>query len=130
MQYFCSGKPKQTNIISMKKTILLGLAVIFSLGAMADNTKIDATELAKITFNGNQIVLHYKNGTQQTVDDMETVIVDMSSATSIEERIAVSEKAGLEGKAVYNMAGQLVGNSTAQLTKGIYIINGKKVIIK
>jgi ABC-type molybdate transport system substrate-binding protein len=114
----------------MKKTILLGLAVIFSLGAMADGTKIDATELTKITFSGNQIVLHYKNGTQQTVDDMETVTVDMSSATSIEERIAISEKAGLEGKAVYNMAGQLVGNSTARLAKGIYIINGKKVIIK
>ncbi len=114
----------------MKKTILLSLAVIFSLGALADGTKIDATELTKITFNGNQIVLHYKNGTQQTVDDMETVTVDMSSATSIEERIAVSEKAGLEGKPVYNMAGQLVGNSTAQLNKGIYIINGKKVIIK
>ncbi len=33
-------------------------------------------------------------------------------------------------KGVYNLAGQKVGNSVQGLSKGIYIVNGKKVIVK
>ncbi len=51
-----------------------------------------------------------------------------SEATAIEvldgERVAP-----LRGK-VYNMNGQHVGNSVDGLSKGLYIINGKKVVIK
>ena len=38
-------------------------------------------------------------------------------------------KEALQGK-VYNLNGQLVGNSVEGLSKGVYIVNGKKVIIK
>ena len=38
-------------------------------------------------------------------------------------------KKALRGK-VYNLQGQCVGSSLQGLSKGVYIINGKKVIIK
>ena len=36
----------------------------------------------------------------------------------------------VSGSKVYNMAGQYVGQSVDGLTKGLYIVNGKKVVIK
>lgn len=33
-------------------------------------------------------------------------------------------------KGIYNIAGQYVGNDASQLAKGLYIINGKKVVVK
>lgn len=34
------------------------------------------------------------------------------------------------GDKVYNLNGQYVGNSTKNLTKGLYLVNGKKVVVK
>lgn len=33
-------------------------------------------------------------------------------------------------KGIYNIAGQYVGNDASSLTKGLYIIDGKKVVVK
>lgn len=102
-----------------------------SVAAMADDVqKIDVSKVSKITFEGDNVVITYNNGTATTTADMATVVLDFSSATGIEERVALLEKEGLEGKAVYNLNGQQVGNSAARLAKGVYIINGKKVIVK
>ena len=98
---------------------------------MADDVqKIDVSKVSKITFEGDNVVITYNNGTETTTADMATVVLDFSSATGIEERVVLLEKEGLEGKAVYNLNGQQVGNSAARLAKGVYIINGKKVIVK
>ena len=113
----------------MKKLLLITMALCLSLGAMADGEKIDVSTLSKVTFEGDQVVLHYKNGTTSMVD-MATVTIDLSSATSVEDRLAITEKAGIEGKNIYNLKGQLVGTSAARLEKGIYIVGGKKVVIK
>ena len=113
----------------MKKLLLITMALCLSLGAMADGEKIDVSTLSKVTFEGNQVVLHYKDGTTSMVD-MATVTIDLSSATSVEDRLAITEKAGIEGKNIYNLKGQLVGTSAARLEKGIYIVGGKKVVIK
>ena len=102
-----------------------------SVAAMADDVqKIDVSKVSKITFEGDNVVITYNNGTVTTTADMATVVLDFSSATGIEERVVLLEKEGLEGKAVYNLNGQQVGNSAARLAKGVYIINGKKVIVK
>lgn len=102
-----------------------------SVAAMADDVqKIDVSKVSKITFEGDNVVITYNNGTATTTADMATVVLDFSSATGIEERVVLLEKEGLEGKAVYNLNGQQVGNSAARLAKGVYIINGKKVIVK
>jgi hypothetical protein len=114
----------------MKKLFLLGMLCL-SVAAMADDVqKIDVSKVSKITFEGDNVVITYNNGTATTTADMATVVLDFSSATGIEERVVLLEKEGLEGKAVYNLNGQQVGNSAARLTKGVYIINGKKVIVK
>lgn len=102
-----------------------------SVAAMADDVqKIDVSKVSKITFEGDNVVITYNNGTATTTADMATVVLDFSSATGIEERVVLLEKEGLEGKAVYDLNGQQVGNSAARLAKGVYIINGKKVIVK
>jgi hypothetical protein len=114
----------------MKKLFLLGMLCL-SVAAMADDVqKIDVSKVSKITFEGDNVVITYNNGTATTTADMATVVLDFSSATGIEERVVLLEKEGLEGKAVYNLNGQQVGNSDARLAKGVYIINGKKVIVK
>ena len=114
----------------MKKLFLLGMLCL-SVAAMADDVqKIDVSKVSKITFEGDNVVITYNNGTATTTADMATVVLDFSSATGIEERGVLLEKEGLEGKAVYNLNGQQVGNSAARLAKGVYIINGKKVIVK
>ena len=113
----------------MKKLFLMMMALCLSLGAMADGENIDASKLSSITFEGDQVMLHYKDGTTSKVD-MEEIVIDLSSVTSIEERQAIAEKAGIEGENVYNLKGQLVGTSVARLEKGIYIVNGKKVVIR
>lgn len=105
-----------------------------SASAMADDVqKINASELSKITFDGDNVILHYKDGsTADATFDMETIVIDFSSVppTAIDERTAITEKAGLEGKQVFNLNGQLVGSSAARLAKGVYIVDGKKVIVK
>ena len=114
----------------MKKLFLLGMLCL-SVAAMADDVqKIDVSKVSKITFEGDNVVITYNNGTATTTADMATVVLDFSSATGVEERVVLLEKEGLEGKAVYNLNGQQVGNSAARLAKGVYIINGKKVIVK
>lgn len=101
------------------------------MAAMADDVqKINVSKVSKITFEGDNVVITYNNGTATTTADMATVVLDFSSATGVEERVVLLEKEGLEGKAVYNLNGQQVGNSAARLAKGVYIINGKKVIVK
>ena len=114
----------------MKKLFLLGMFCL-SVAAMADDVqKIDVSKVSKITFEGDNVVITYNNGTATTTADMATVVLDFSSATGIEERVVLLEKEGLEGKVVYNLNGQQVGNSAVRLAKGVYIINGKKVIVK
>lgn len=114
----------------MKKLFFLGMLCL-SVAAMADDVqKIDVSKVSKITFEGDNVVITYNNGTATTTADMATVVLDFSSATGIEERVVLLEKEGLEGKAVYNLNGQQIGNSAARLAKGVYIINGKKVIVK
>lgn len=114
----------------MKKLFFLGMLCL-SAAAMADDVqKIDVTKVSKITFEGDNVVITYNNGTATTTADMATVVLDFTIVTGIDERLALTRKEGLEGKAVYNLKGQQVGNSAGRLAKGVYIIEGKKVIIK
>ena len=100
------------------------------MSAMADGTepeKIDATTLVKVTFDGDNVILHFKDGSTTQTKDMETIVIDMSNATAIE---TVRQVEALKGKGVYNLRGQYVGQGVEGLQKGLYIIDGKKVIIK
>lgn len=105
-----------------------------STAAMADNKQtvtIDGSQVSKtvkeITFDGDNVTLTYVDGTDETRDMSLVTLAFEYTATGI-SNIETSNKV-LAGK-VFNLNGQLVGTSTQNLNKGIYIVNGKKVIIK
>ena len=120
----------------MKKICLFAMAALFSTYVWADNKQtvtingqsIDKT-VTEIIFNGDNLTLTYSDGTSEE-SDMSFVKLAFSydtNPTGINQVEAV--KQSLQGK-VFNLNGQLVGTSTEGLAKGIYIENGKKVIIK
>ena len=115
----------------MKKFFILCSILMTSMSLLAEGEQtIDAKKVSKLTFEGDNVVVHYNDGTPDTSFDMAAIVVSFENATGIEERMAIVEKEGLADKLVYNIQGQLVGKDAANLSKGIYIINGKKVIIK
>lgn len=118
----------------MKKAYLLLLAGMLSTAVFADNkqtVKIDGQVIEKtiseITFDGDNVVLHYADNTSDPAD-MSLVTLSFTYQTTGISQVEGIKKA-LRGK-VYNLQGQYVGSSLQGLSKGVYIINGKKVIIK
>lgn len=118
----------------MKKAYLLLLAGMLSTAVFADSkqtVKIDGQVIEKtiseITFDGDNVVLHYADNSSDQAD-MSLVTLSFSYTTTGISQVEGIKKA-LQGK-VYNLQGQCVGSSLQGLSKGVYIINGKKVIIK
>lgn len=120
----------------MKRLFLMGSMFCMALAVTADDvTKIDASKVQRITFNGDQVTVTYNDGTPDATLDMGAVVLDFSIATSVEQRAAIVKKAGLQGKKVYDVKGREVVNGErlmvqGSLKAGIYIIDGKKVTIK
>lgn len=118
----------------MKKAYLLLLAGMLSTAVFAGSkqtVKIDGLLIEKtvseITFDGDNVVLQYSDNTSDQAD-MSLVTLSFSYTTTGISQVEGIKKA-LQGK-VYNLQGQYVGSSLQGLSKGVYIINGKKVIIK
>lgn len=118
----------------MKKAYLLLLAGMLSTAVFAGSkqtVKIDGQVIEKtiseITFDGDNVVLHYADNSSDQAD-MSLVTLSFSYTTTGISQVEGIKKA-LQGK-VYNLQGQCVGSSLQGLSKGVYIINGKKVIIK
>ena len=119
----------------MKKTYLLLLAGMFASVVFANNkqtVKIDGNvsdkTVTEITFDGDNVTLSYADNSSET-KDMSLVSLSFSYDSTTEINKIEEVKKSLQGK-VFNLNGQLVGNSLEGLSKGIYIVNGKKVIIK
>ena len=91
-----------------------------------DGQLIEKT-VSEITFDGDNVVLQYSDNTSNQAD-MSLVTLSFTYQTTGISQIEDIKKA-LQGK-VYNLQGQYVGSSLQGLSKGIYIHNGKKVIIK
>jgi hypothetical protein len=118
----------------MKKAYLLLLAAMLSTATFAGSkqtVKIDGLLIEKtvseITFDGDNVVLQYADNTSDQAD-MSLVTLSFTYQTTGISQIEGIKQA-LQGK-VYNLQGQYVGKSPKGLSKGVYIINGKKVIIK
>ncbi len=110
---------------------------MLATNAFADNKQtvtingsaVDGKTVTEITFDGDNVILKYSDNSFDT-EDMSLVKLAFTydnTPTGINQVETV--KKALEGK-VFNLNGQLVGTSTEGLAKGIYIVNGKKVIIK
>ena len=118
----------------MKKAYLLLLAGMLSTAVFAGNKQTVKIEghviektISEITFDGDNVVLHYADNSSDQAD-MSQVTLSFSYTTTGISQVEGIKKA-LQGK-VYNLQGQFVGSSLQGLSKGVYIINGKKVIIK
>lgn len=118
----------------MKKAYLLLLAGMLSTAVFAGSkqtVKIDGLLIEKtvseITFDGDNVVLQYADNTSDQAD-MSLVTLSFTYQTTGISQVEDIKKA-LRGK-VYNLQGQYVGSSLQGLSKGVYMINGKKVIIK
>ena len=119
----------------MKKAYLLLLAGMLSTAVFAGSkqtVKIDGQLIEKtvseITFDGDNVVLHYADNSSDDQADMSSVTLSFTYQTTGISQVEGIKQA-LQGK-VYNLQGQYVGSSLQGLSKGVYIINGKKVIIK
>ena len=118
----------------MKKAYFLLLAGMLSTAVFAgskqtvkiDGQVIDKT-VSEITFDGDNVVLQYADNTSDQAD-MSLVTLSFTYQTTGISQVEDIKKA-LRGK-VYNLQGQYVGSSLQGLSKGVYMINGKKVIIK
>lgn len=119
----------------MNKFYFLLLAGLLSVNAFAENKQtvmIDGQAVGKtvkeITFDGDNVILSYSDNTSDTKDMSLVSLAFTYDGTTGIDQVETSEKA-LQGK-VFNLNGQYVGTSTEGLAKGVYIVNGKKVIIK
>ena len=119
----------------MNKFYFLLLAGLLSVNAFAENKQtvtIDGQAVGKtvkeITFDGDNVILSYSDNTSDTKDMSLVSLAFTYDGTTGIDQVETTEKA-LQGK-VFILNGQYVGTSTEGLAKGVYIINGKKVIIK
>lgn len=119
----------------MNKFYFLLMAGLLATQAYADNKQtvtIDGQAVGKtvkeITFDGDNVILSYSDNTSDTKDMSLVSLAFTYSGTTGIDQVETTQKA-VQGK-VFNLNGQLVGTSTEGLAKGVYIVNGKKVIIK
>ena len=120
----------------MNRFYLFVMAVLLSVNVLAENKQTVTVggqavgkTVKEITFDGDNVTLSYSDGTSST-EDMSLVKLAFTydgGATGIDQ--AEMGQPSLQGRC-FNLNGQLVGTSTEGLSKGVYIVNGKKVIIK
>lgn len=120
----------------MRKLIALSLALMaVCSSANAESTQtviVDGATVNKnvtlLTFSGDDVVITFDDNASQTVDMSLLSISFAYTETGIND---VEKNDGADVvKKVYNLNGQYMGNSTAGLPKGLYIVNGKKMVIK
>ena len=119
----------------MNKFYFLLMAGLLATNAYADNKQTVTIEGAavnktvkEITFDGDNVILSYSDDTSDKKDMSLVSLAFTYDGTTGIDQVETTKKA-LQGK-VFNLNGQYVGTSTEGLAKGVYIVNGKKVIIK
>lgn len=95
--------------------------------------RVNGSEIDKfvteLTFSGDNVTMTFSDGTQ--TEDMSLVTIDLTytddTTTGVYEFGGKNTQDNLR---VYNLNGQYVGNSLEGLDKGVYVVNGKKVVKK
>ena len=120
-----------------RKLCLLAFVAMLAVSAWGDNKQtvtVNGTKqsqaVKRITFNGDEISLVFADNTQKTVD-MTAVKIDFvydnveNSVFYQMETPKLKEQTG-----VYNLNGQSVSGTREKLPKGIYIVDGRKGVVK
>ncbi len=115
----------------MKKIFFILSIMLMGLCAPVSAVQaIDVTQISKVTFDGDNVIVTYKDGTTPSgTFDMSEIVLDFSNVTAV-ERVEAAKPFGIANKTIYNMQGQAVGNDISALKSGLYIVEGKKIIIK
>lgn len=119
-----------------KRMIIASMLTAAVTAAFADTNKtvtISGSPTAKqdvtgLSFDGDSATLTFSDGTTQTVADMETLCIEFDYSTT--DNIANTTKNAPAKGGVYALDGQYKGTTTAGLKKGVYIVDGKKTIVK
>ena len=86
--------------------------------------------------NGNKVK---KLAAGNTIKPFHAYLAALNSESSVTSFSIDNDLLGIEGvsfervqgnRGVYSLGGQLVGHSTVGLSKGVYIVNGRKVVVK
>lgn len=81
-----------------------------------------------LTFRGDDVTLRFEDNTSQT-EDMSLVSISLDYDSTA--RIYIDHVTeGSKKSKIYNLNGQYMGNNMKKLNKGVYIMNGKKTVIK
>jgi hypothetical protein len=121
-----------------RKLCLLAFMVMLAVAAWADNNQTvtvngttQSQAVKRITFNGDEIVLVFADNTQKTVE-MTAVKIDFvydnveNSVFYQMETPKLKEQTGVYN----NLNGQSVSGTREKLPKGIYIVDGRKGVVK
>ena len=115
----------------MKKILFICSIMLMGFLASANAEQaIDVSQISKVTFDGDNVIVFYKSGsTSSETFDMSEIVLDFSNVTAV-ERVEAAKPFGIANKTIYNMQGQAVGDDISALKSGLYIVEGKKIIIK
>ena len=83
----------------------------------------------KITFSGEKAMIVYADGSKQT-ENMGLIQLTFTYSTNGGIKNIETTGQKLVDTRVYNLNGQYVGTTLNGLSKGVYIVNGKKVVVK
>lgn len=85
--------------------------------------------VTELTFSGDNVTMTFSDGTQ--TEDMSLVTIDLTYTDDTTTGVYEFENKNTQDNLrVYNLNGQYVGNSLEGLAKGVYLVNGKKVVKK
>ena len=128
----------------MKKLLSLATALMLGVSAMAEDYTLyyDAadgttnksmaavTQLRKLTFENGNVVLTYKDGTTSStaIADINRLFFATPEAVGIDE--VKEETLSNAFKGIYDLTGRKLSVSKDNLPKGIYIVDGKKIIVE
>lgn len=85
--------------------------------------------VTELTFSGDNVTMIFSDGTQ--TEDMSLVTIDLTYTDDTTTGVYEFENKNTQDNLrVYNLNGQYVGNSLEGLDKGVYVVNGKKVVKK
>ncbi len=95
--------------------------------------RVNGSEIDKfvteLTFSGDNVTMTFSDGTQ--TEDMSLVTIDLTYTDDTTTGVYEFENKNTQDNLrVYNLNGQYVGNSLEGLDKGVYVVNGKKVVKK
>lgn len=130
----------------MKRNFILAAALLLRLSSYADDfnlyyddatsttsTKIEAvSSLKKLIFENGNIVVEHTDGTTQTisVSSIQRLFFSTDATVTAIKEVKDDEQQETENCEVYDLTGRRINLAPDQLSKGIYIINGKKTLVK